>query len=249
MSLLYERLTRWYRLLDPPEDHADETRAIQEALESASVGPLDTLLELGSGAGHNALHLKKRFRCTLSDVSEPMLGLSRDLNPECRHLHGDMRTLRLNETFDTVLVHDAITYMVTKEDLQAAMRTAFLHTRPGGAAVFAPDCFCETFADAAQLHEGDDGTLSLRCLEWTWDPDPADHTYTVDYAFLLRDGGEMLCEHDRHLEGLFSTQAWVDLLRSVGYDVEPIARPIGDGSFDRVFLCRRPLTLRSSIRP
>ena len=240
MPLLYQDLTRWYRLLDPPEDHEDEARAIQAGLERAGVGPLESMLELGSGAGHNAVHLKKRFRCTLSDLSEPMLGLSRELNPECRHLQGDMRTLRLNETFDTVLVHDAITYMVTEAELRAAMQTAFVHTRAGGSAVFAPDCFRETFTESTQLHEGDDGRLSLRCVEWSWDPDPADETYTVEYAFLLRDGIEMLSEHDRHVEGLFSTQAWMSLLRSVGYHVERIARPIGDGAFDQIFLCRRP---------
>jgi len=55
-------------------------------------GSLTTVLELGSGAGHNALHLKPHARCTLTDVSEEMLGLSRELNPECEHLLGDMRT-------------------------------------------------------------------------------------------------------------------------------------------------------------
>ena len=67
-----------------------------------------TLLELGSGGGNNASHLKARFNCTLTDISPDMLALSRTLNPECEHLEGDMRTLRLGRTFDVVFIHDAI---------------------------------------------------------------------------------------------------------------------------------------------
>jgi hypothetical protein len=37
-----------------------------------------------------------------------MLELSRALNPECRHLQGDMRSLRLEERFEAVLIFDAI---------------------------------------------------------------------------------------------------------------------------------------------
>ena len=114
----------------------------------------ETLLELGSGAGHNAVHLKRRFRCTLSDVAPGMLDLSRELNPECEHVAGDMRTLRLGRTFDAVLVHDAIVYMTTRDDLRAAAATAFLHTRPGGAAIFAPDYVRETFAEQTELLKG-----------------------------------------------------------------------------------------------
>ena len=35
---------------------------------------------------------------TLVDLSEEMLAVSRELNPECEHLQGDMRTLRLGRT-------------------------------------------------------------------------------------------------------------------------------------------------------
>ena len=50
-----------------------------------------------------------------------------------------MRTLRLQRQFDAVLVHDAVAYMTTRADLAALVAaTAFAHTRPGGAALFAP---------------------------------------------------------------------------------------------------------------
>lgn len=242
--LLYAELVSWYRLLDPPEDHRDEAAVYQAALEGAATPSPETLLELGAGAGHNALHLKRRFRCTLTDLSEAMLGLSRELNPECEHVAGDMRTLRLGRTFDAVLVHDAVVYMTSEDDLSAAADTAFIHTRPGGAALFAPDHVREVFKDTALLHAADDGGRALRCLEWSWDPDPTDDTCTIEYGFLLRDGVTVRSVHDRHVEGLFPRARWLAILAAAGFQVEAVPRALDDGGADEIFLCRRPSSLR-----
>jgi len=51
--------------------------------------------------------------------SEPMQALSRALNPECEHVLGDMRTLRLGRAFDVAFVQDAVMYMTSEEDLLA----------------------------------------------------------------------------------------------------------------------------------
>ena len=237
--LLYGELTPWYRLIDPVADHADEAAAYVAALERGGAPGGGTLLELGAGAGGNAAFMKRRFRCTLTDISPEMLALSRALNPDCEHLPGDMRTLRLGRAFDAVMIHDAIAYMTTRADLAAAAATAFAHTRPGGVALFAPDYVRESFADKAELHGNDDGARSLRCLEWAWDPDPADDTYMVEYAFLLRTQGDVKAVHDRHVEGLFARATWIEVLADVGYRVELVDRPFDDTTTDSIFLCRR----------
>jgi hypothetical protein len=238
--LLYGELTPWYRLLDPVADHAEEAAAYGALLARAGAPTGGTLLELGAGAGGNASFLKGGFCCTLTDIAPAMQALSRALNPDCEHLPGDMRTLRLGRTFDAVLVHDAVCYMTTRADLAAAAATAFAHTRPGGAALFAPDYVRESFHDKAELHAGDDGARALRCLEWAWDPDPADDTYTVEYAFLLRDRNDMKAVHDRHVEGLFARATWLEVLSDAGYRVELVDRPFDDTMTDSIFLCRRP---------
>ena len=114
---LYGDLAPWFHLLTAPEDYAVEA-ARYERLILESLPEAETLLELGSGGGNNASHLKRRFACTLSDLSPQMLTLSRELNPECEHVLGDMRTLRLGRTFDAVFVHDAVAYMTTESDLR-----------------------------------------------------------------------------------------------------------------------------------
>ncbi len=79
-----------------------------------------------------------------------------------------------------------------------------------------------TFASTSRSHwingGHDDGTRRLRYLEWTWDPDPADSSYTVDYAYLLRDAdGTLRVERDRHIEGLFARGDWLRLMRTPGF--------------------------------
>jgi trans-aconitate methyltransferase len=234
---LYSDLAAWYRLVDPVIDHEEEAAVYEAALRGAIAWPAATLLELGTGAGSNAFYLKRHFRCTLTDASERMLALSRDLNPECEHLTGDMRTLRLGRTFDAVLIHDAVVYMTTEQDLLAAATTAFVHTRPGGAAIVAPDHVREAFREATNVIQGEDGSRALRGLEWMWDPDPADSTYRVEYVFVLREAQMVRTVHDPHIEGLFSEADWHRILGAAGFEVRTIDGAPGDG---RVFLCRRP---------
>lgn len=236
---LYAELTPWYHLVDPPDDHADEAALFVDAFAASIDGRFATLLELGAGAGHNACHLKARVTCTLSDLSEPMLDLSRARNPECEHVTGDMRTLRLGRTFDAVLAHDGITYMTTEADLAAAIGTAFAHTRPGGAAIFTPDDLADTFVEGAELLGGDDGTKSLRYIEWSWDPIPGDGKAQAEYTLLMREGGQVRSWHDRHETGLFPRATWVRLLEAAGFVVGTARRPIGDGETDEIFVCRR----------
>ena len=244
MQHLYDDLTPYYRLLDPMADHEPEADAYRDAFTRTIRGPAPRLLELGAGAGNTAYFLKPHFECTLTDLSASMLDLSRELNPECQHVVGDMRSLRLDATFDAVLVHDAIVYMTSEADLAAAINTAYVHTRPGGAAIFAPDCTRETFTEQSEIYEGEDSERAMRCLEWSWDPDPSDDTYTVEYAFLLREDGEVSVVHDRHIEGLFAVDTWRRLLTEAGFDVELIKRPLDDADVvdaytEEVFLCRR----------
>lgn len=223
---LYDELADWFHLLTAPADYAEEAAFALDLLRDRVDGRLETLLELGSGGGNTASHLRRDLRLTLTDISPAMLDLSRTLNPDCEHVVGDMRTLRLGRTFDAVLVHDAIMYMTTAAELGAALMTAFEHTRPGGIAVFVPDRVRETFEPGTR-HGGHDGDArALRYLEWTYDPDPSDTSFVTEFALLLRDGtDEVTARYDRHVMGIFPRQEWLDLLRDTGFEASVISDP------------------------
>jgi SAM-dependent methyltransferase len=215
---LYHDLAAWWPLVSPPADYVEETDDFLARLRRAGVEDGATLLELGSGGGSFAAHLKHRFRLTLTDISPAMLAINRAVNPECEHVEGNMRTLRLDRRFDIVLIHDAIAYATTPDAVGETLRTAAVHCRAGGLVAVLPDYVRETFQPGLEHggHDGPDGT-GLRYLEWTWDPDPGDDTYVTDYAFLLRHrDGTTSVEHDRHVEGLFSRTQWLAWMGEAG---------------------------------
>jgi SAM-dependent methyltransferase len=233
---LYRDLAEWWPLLSAPEEYEEEaaeyTRLIIEAVPGAR-----EVLELGSGGGNNASHMKAAFGLTLVDRSPGMLEVSRRLNPECEHIEGDMRSVRLGRTFDAVFVHDAIAYMTTEDDLRAVFATAFEHCRPGGAALFVPDAVTETFEPATD-HGGHDGAdRGLRYLEWTWDPDPSDSTVRMDLTYVFHEpDGSMHVELDEHVCGLFPRATWMGLIEEAGFEARPVAlvhdeRPVGAEGF------------------
>jgi SAM-dependent methyltransferase len=238
----YRDLALWWPLISPAEDYADEAAFAATLLSSAS-RPVREVLELGSGGGHVASHLKASYTMTLADLSEQMLAVSRVLNPECEHRQGDMRSVRLGRTFDAVLVHDAICYMVSRDDLRAAMATAFAHCRPGGVAVFVPDDVAETFEPATDHGGSDDqlGGRGVRFLKWTWDPNPLDDWTLTEYAFVLRDAdGTVDVVHETHRTGLFSADVWLRLLREVGFEASAVTEETDDDRRPReIFVGRR----------
>jgi SAM-dependent methyltransferase len=213
---LYGELAPWWPLVSTPSDYAHEA-----SMYRGLIGPMRRVLELGSGGGNNASHLKQWFEMTLVELSEGMLGVSRGLNPECEHHQGDMRTVRLGRTFDAVFVHDAICYMTTERDLGAALATVGAHLAPGGRCVIAPDATREIFTTST--HEGghDDPRTGrgVRYLMWTLPAAAGATTYAVHFAFLLRDAdGSVRAVHDEHTEGLFPRATWLRLLDEHGFD-------------------------------
>lgn len=215
---IYSDLADWYYLLTDPSDYVEEEEIYSGAIIAASATPPKTILELGSGGGANAFHYKHRFTPTLTDLSEEMLARSRTINPECEHIHGDMRTLRLGRTFDAVFVHDAVCHMLTEQDLRQAMETAFVHLRSGGVALFAPDGVREGISFHTECGGNDGDGRGLRYLEWSWDPDPSDTTYLTEFVLVMHeDGQETRTVVDRHEYGLFSREEWLRWLNEAGF--------------------------------
>ena len=231
--VFYDELAEWWPLLSPPEHYLEEAADLLPRLGPPTTPDSATLLELGSGGGSLASHLKAHFTLTLTDRSPGMLAVSRKVNPECEHLLGDMRTLRLGRRFDVVLIHDAIMYATEPAQVEAALATAAVHCRPGGTVAVLPDYVRETFTPGTDDggEDGADGS-GFRYLEWRWDPDPADDTYLVDYAFLLRSpSGAVRAVHDRHVEGLFARARWLEWFAAAGLSARSSIDPWGRDVF------------------
>jgi SAM-dependent methyltransferase len=238
---VYTDLAGWWPLISPPGEYAAEAAQLAGAFGAAGI-PVRDVLDLGSGGGGVAAHLKDRLTLTLVDLSEEMLAVSRQLNPECEHIAGDMRTIRLGRAFDAVLVHDAIDYMTTEVDLRQVIETAFAHCRHGGVAVFVPDHVADTFQAVSGGGGGGDATgrqASFR--EWTWDPDPADDWVQAEYEFVLRDADATVrVVRETHRLGAFRRATWLHLLSGAGFGTVT-AQSAPAGIRGSLFVASRPV--------
>ena len=228
---LYGDLAYLWPLMSPTEDYADEADCWRRQLR-ARLGPGRLrILDLGTGGGHHLHQIiandRDGFDATAVDLSEAMLSHSRRLNPDARHCADDMRSVRLGETFDAVLIHDAIDYMLTEADLIAAFASARAHLRPGGLLMAAPDDYAETFHPPRVRHETRraDGK-ELTYVEYS--AAPSGSRVETAYVFFLNEGDELRVEVDRHVTGLFPIAAWERLLREAGFAPQRVDYPYAD---------------------
>jgi trans-aconitate methyltransferase len=238
MYKMYDELADWWILISTLENYIDEVEMIKDILKDIGLSPAPSLFELGSAGGSHAYYLKRSFSTVLlSDLAPQILDISRTLNPDCEHLEGDMRTMRLGRVFDVVLVHNAVNYMTTLDELRQAMETAFVHCRDGGVTLFMPDHIRDTFEPSTNNGGMDGEKRAVRYLEWKYDPDITDTTITVEYVYVLREEGKPIrVEHETHIVGLFSESDWLHLLREVGFQAELIR----DESERDIFVARKP---------
>jgi SAM-dependent methyltransferase len=238
---MYWELAPWFHLVTHPKDYAGEARWVRRQLLPRRLAERPSMLELGSGGGNNALHLKKHFDLTLTDLSPPMLRVSRAINPECEHIAGDMRSLRLKRQFDFVFVHDAISYMSSARDLRRAVKTIFVHCKHGGIALLQPDEVRETFRPSRESGGHRIGGRSLRYSQLTHALQAKTDAAFVDYTFTLKErDGTTRTSIDRHKIGVFSRAMWLAALRAQGFRARTVVDP-----WRRVcFVAMRPAATR-----
>jgi len=226
---MYTEFAGYWPLISDPADYANEAHHWRDALRSRLGPGRHEILELGVGGGNNLSHLTADFQAMAVDISPPMLKQARKINPGVELHVGDMRTVRLGRTFQAVLIHDAISYMLSEEDLLATFTTAAAHLGPGGVLITTPDWVRETFRGSAVNHgTNTDGKTTFTHLEYTYDPDPTDTTIESLSWYLIREGSGLRIEQDRHVLGLFPRRTWVERMDQAGFEVEKVPYDVHD---------------------
>lgn len=144
---VFGNYARYYDLLYRDKDYDGEAQFVGQLLQSAP--ETKTVLELGCGTGTHAILLAKAgYQVHGIDLSPQMLQraterlscLPTELVSRLKFSQGDIRTIRLEQQFDTVLsLFHVMSYQTTNEDLLAALATAKSHLKPGGILIF--DCW------------------------------------------------------------------------------------------------------------
>lgn len=193
--------------LADPAGYEDEAGHYVARILACSTDPPKSLLHLGSGAGGMDGVFRRHFSVTGVDLSQGMLARARARHPDIEYLEADIRTLRLDRTFDAVAIPDCIDYMVTPADLDAAIATAAEHLRPGGTLLVVGKTR-ETFRDNNFAYSGTRDGIQVTLFENNYvDPRRPDR-YEATLVYLVRAHGELTVQVDRHELGLFDQAAW-----------------------------------------
>jgi SAM-dependent methyltransferase len=242
---LYGDLAWTWPFISPVEDYIEETEIFCEAIrEHAKIG-VKSLLHLGCGGGHNDFTFKKYFKLTGVDISEKMLALAKDLNPEAVYRHGDMRTIRFEESFDAVAVLDSIAYMISESDLDSVFNTAYRHLKPGGVFLTLVEQVAGAFKQNHTVcSKNSRNGLEITFIENYYDPDPVDTSYEATFIYLIRRAGMLEIQTDRHLCGIFKLDTWLKLLRDTGFNVRQMKLELSTMGAEEhlpMLVCTKPL--------
>jgi SAM-dependent methyltransferase len=131
-----------YDLLYADKDYEAECDLLEDVFRGAG-RPVRSVLDLGCGTGAHAVRLAARgYEVVGVDLSEGMLDGARKRaesagSVELDLIQGDIRTVRLDRTFDAVICMFAVLgYQTSDADVAGALATVRMHLAPGGPFVF-----------------------------------------------------------------------------------------------------------------
>lgn len=141
---VFKDYAAYYDMLYSDKDYKGEAEYIHQLIQLHNPGA-KTILNLGCGTGSHDFELEKLgYEVVGVDLSAEMIQIANEKktpNASTVDFHiGDLRTFRINKTFDVVIsLFHVISYQTTNEDLQASFETASVHLETGGLFLF--DCW------------------------------------------------------------------------------------------------------------
>jgi SAM-dependent methyltransferase len=142
---VFAQYAHYYNFLYRDKDYVQEAQYVHQLFRRYAPGTR-SILEFGCGTGHHACLLAQEgYQVQGVDLSATMLQHAAECQaqsaPELRSSlafsQGDIRTIRLPQTFDAVIaLFHVISYQTTNEDIVAAFQTANAHLKPEGLFIF-----------------------------------------------------------------------------------------------------------------
>lgn len=136
---------KYYDLIYRDKDYGRECDFLEEVFRRFSPNPVRTILDVGCGTGQHAIGLAGRgyWVCGI-DASDVAVGIAREkvvhVQPMPSFTTMDMRSLRLDRTFDACIAMFAVmNYLNGNEDIQKALSGIRRHLGPDCLFVF--DCW------------------------------------------------------------------------------------------------------------
>jgi SAM-dependent methyltransferase len=199
----YERSAFAYDVIQRARgrDYPGQARSLVAEVAARGVEPA-SLLDVACGTGLHLAEFRRYIPEVVGvDVSRAMVARARTLLPDVDLLVGDMRALSLGRAFDVITcLFSSIGYLLSIEDMRAAISTMARHLSPGGLLFvepwLRPDQWRVGHRTAEAGNENDaavgrvsvtdrDGHISLFTLYWTVATDGGVEQWTEPHRMAL----------------------------------------------------------------
>ncbi|MFS4447761.1 class I SAM-dependent DNA methyltransferase [Maribacter sp. 2307UL18-2] len=187
---------------------------------------VDSILEIGCGTGNLARYLAAHFKHYLGiDLSEHMLQLAREKNPEVPFMQADMRNFSTEKRFDLALITGrSSSYLVSHTDLTDTFDAIAQALRPKAHLIF--DCIdADRFIPYIEknprvVHNAKVGELKFRRNSYWHIENKAENlvNWTADY-YKLEGIHQVKLGQDQVIFKAFTQNEMEALLTQTGYEV------------------------------
>jgi SAM-dependent methyltransferase len=215
---MFSETARYYDLIYSFKDYQSEAETLTAAIHRTLRSGGNRLLDVACGTGRHIEYLKVDFDVEGLDISEELLELARQRNPEVLFHQADMTQFELGRQFDVVTcLFSSIGYVRTTENLVRAIGSMAQHVVPGGVVLvepwFTPDAWHPRTVHALFIDEPE---LKIARVNTSYAEGRLSY-FDLHYLIGTPEGTEHFVE--RHELGLFERDEMTAAFEAAGLDV------------------------------
>lgn len=136
---MFSKTTRYYDKIYSLKDYHTEVQCLMAIIHENLRSGGNRLLDVACGTGGHIEYLKEHFDVEGLDISQELLEIARQKNPQVLFHQGDMTDFDLGRRFDVVTcLFSSIGYVKTLENAARAVACMTRHLVPGGILIIEP---------------------------------------------------------------------------------------------------------------
>ncbi len=214
-----------YDIFSSQQDFRKETNFIIKVVKKFKKTKENSLLNVGCGTGNHDKFLKKHFNVFGIDLNKDILRLAKKKNPKIQYKLGDMKSFKLNKTFNIITaLTGVISYNYSYKELKKTLTNLYNHLEKGGILIFNWAVVKEVaFEKGEKINFTTVAAFSIKdadcvLINNAYDPDRKDTTMESHLIFLIRKNkGPLKVIVDKHLQGLFELKKVRKILKDIGF--------------------------------
>ncbi len=240
---LYNQLAWIWEIIVSEAEYLPQIEFLNKMIQKHKKTLGKDLLDVGCGAGHDHIFLKKEYNIVGLDKYERMLEYARRRNPEVAYIAGDMCTFKLHKKFDIVTAMDMIMYNLSYSDLEKTLKNFYDHLKIGGVLLFFLEEVKRTFEQNRVLvKQHKRGKTEIVVIENDYDQDENDTEYECTLIFLIRKNGGLQIEVDKHQMGLFELDQLMEILNKLNFKTRLYEMDFQEKEYEKkgpFFVCQK----------